>query len=79
MLKVWVLWILFSTPWNFGPIPITEGWWGAVVTQSEEECTGIVTMLHEGRDVLETPPMICLPATAVPPDTSLPEKEGDDV
>lgn len=68
MLDVWVLWIFMSAPWHFGPIPMPPGWWSAAVTFSYEECAERKATMQSGGGFLSTPPILCLPADAVPPD-----------
>ncbi len=77
MLKVWVLWVFFQTPWNFGPIPMSPGWWSATVTHSYEECVQLIELMNDGRDSARLAE--CLPAAALQPDPALMERDGDDV
>ena len=53
-----VLWIYFSQPWHFGPIPMTPGWASAQVFFDREGCEAAVSNGHS--------PMVCLPPGASP-------------
>jgi hypothetical protein len=37
-MKLVVLWVFFSVPWQFGPIPMSSGWYSAFVYQDMHEC-----------------------------------------
>lgn len=54
-----VLWLYFSQPWMWGPIPMTPGW-AAVAVLDKEACLEAISRANS--------PAICLPPNAEDPE-----------
>ena len=65
MIETWfVLWVWMAVPWNFGPVPMTAGWYSSLVfspPNAEVECH-LASVNSSSTEVL----VQCLPASIEP-------------
>ncbi|HAM57859.1 MAG TPA: hypothetical protein DCQ64_21575 [Candidatus Rokubacteria bacterium] len=59
MTTFFVLWLLYTAPWAFGPAPMTPGWAG-VALLDEEACLAALERVRQ--------PALCLPPGAPEPE-----------
>lgn len=51
-MKLFVLWLYFSTPWMWGPIPMTPGWASVAVFEEMETCVTALNAAAKYRQIL---------------------------
>ncbi len=52
-MNLFVLWLYFSAPWTWGPVPMSPGWASVAVFQDQETCMTALKAGKENRQMLE--------------------------